>query len=180
MDKGWAAVLLGGWLLIASGTVLVLASATCPGWTQAPEDDRIRTTDLPSASLLSDGLKRSQTVVKLAEHIKASDVVLYVFASPEPGTWRGATTFRSVAGGRRYLNVQISLALKLDERISVFAHELQHVCEVAARREIVSKQLMQELFEKIGYRNTTTGNHYETKAAQEVERRVRYELGQGQ
>ena len=43
----------------------------------------------------------------------------------------------------------------------------------------VNSETMQRLFATIGHLNSGTGNHYETKAAQEVERRVRTELGQG-
>jgi len=63
-----------------------------------------------------------------------------------------------------------------DERIAVLAHELQHVVEVAGAPDVVDPDSMRRFFRRIGYLVNSTGNRYETRAAQQIEHRVRQEI----
>lgn len=177
MGKAWAAAVLGWWLVASGGGVLGAVRGASQD--RIRQDLGVRPMDEASTMLFSDGVRRSDTINKLVLRIAISDVGIYLNASPEPGLWRGGTQFVGYVGHRRYLLVKVNLGLDLRERISVFAHELQHVCEVADAPEVIDNDRMKRLFERIGHRNNSTDLHYETQAAQEVERRVRAELGEG-
>ena len=173
MGKAWAATVLGWWVVVSGGGVM--GAARGGSQDKIPPDLGIRTMDEASTRLFADGVHRSDTINRLVLRIAISDVGIYLNASPEPGLWRGGTQFVGYVGDRRYVLVKVNLGLDSRERIAVFAHELQHVCEVADAPDVINNDRMKRLFERIGHRNSND-LHYETLAAQDVERRVRAEL----
>jgi hypothetical protein len=103
-------------------------------------------------------------------------VIVFVVISPEPGVWRGDTRLTSEPGKPRMLRVTLNNDLAPDERIAVLAHELQHVVEIAGAPDVVDGDSMRRLFKRIEYLVNSTGNRYETRAAQQIEHRVRREI----
>jgi len=130
----------------------------------------------PATLLLHDAVRRSPSVRALLEEIERSDVIAFVVISPEPGAWRGDTRLTSEPGKTRMLRVTLKDDLAPDERIAVLAHELQHVVEVAGAPEVVDVDSLRRLFKRIGYLVNSTGNRYETHAAQQIEHRVLQEI----
>jgi hypothetical protein len=131
-------------------------------------------TDEIAASLFRQGTRRSATLLNLAAEIEASDVRVLALVVDEPGPWRGFTRFIAAADGVRILSVAVNPRLHQVEQLAALAHELQHVCEIARARDVVDQAGMRRLFAKLGYQ--TQGHHYETLAAQTVERQVRLEV----
>jgi len=111
----------------------------------------------------------------LVERIEASDLTVYIVTSPEPGKWRGYTRLVSAPGEPRVVIVTLSQALVPRERAAILGHELQHVSEIAAAPDVTDQPAMKVLFTRIGMAGATN-NGFETRAAQDVERRVRGEL----
>ena len=137
-------------------------------------ETRTQPTDATSTSLLKEGLRRSATLRELAADIEASDVLVLVGVSHQPGMWRGVTSFVAAGDGVRILRVTLNARLLADEQLAVLGHELQHAREVAASR-VVDQAGMERLFEKLGHQRGPRRG-YETDAAQLIERRVRHEV----
>ncbi len=136
----------------------------------------IRPTTEAVATLLKGALGRSATLRELAATIEASDLLVFVVVSAEPGTWRGGTRFAAVAVDERMVIVTINAGLDAREKLAVLGHEWQHVCEVAANRDVIDQAGMRRLFERIGHLAGPEGDVYETAAAQRIERQVRAEI----
>jgi hypothetical protein len=156
--------------------IWMVASTSLTGLTRDPDETRIRPMDEPSRTLLQQGLLRSATVRALAREIEASDVLVFMLVSHEPGNWRGETRFLTAAAGARMLQVKINGALELRDRLAMVGHELQHVLEVARAPGVVDQAGMLRLFEKLGHQRGPLSGRYETRAAQSIERQVRSEV----
>lgn len=139
--------------------------------------ERVRANDTASASFLKEAIRRSATIQRLVAQIQASDVLVMVARSNDR-TLRGLTQFSSAQSDLRLLITRITTFLSLDEQFAVLGHELQHVCEIAAAREVTSQAALRQLFERIGDRTAWSGDRYETAAALEIERRVLEEVRQ--
>ena len=84
--------------------------------------------------------------------------------------------FLTAAGGVRYLHVQVTSDLGIDQLVAIAAHELQHAVEVAAHPEVVDAGSLAALYQRIGIPGIVK-NRYDTLGAQSTGRRVRAELG---
>jgi len=62
-------------------------------------------------------------------------------------TLRGLTQFSSAQGDLRILITRVTTFLIQDQQVAVLGHELQHVCEIAAAREVTSQSALRQLFE---------------------------------
>jgi len=151
--------------------VVALAGPAVPAAAQAPH---ILAIGPESRRLLAAGIEHSPSLRQLVATIEASDLTVYIVTSPEPGRWRGYTRLVSATGQPRSVMITLSQALAPEERTAILGHELQHVSEIAAAPDVTDQPAMRALFARIG-RSSTTDN-YETRAAQDVERRVRQEL----
>jgi hypothetical protein len=143
----------------------------------AAPSSRVRPTTAAVAVFLKSALPRSGTLRDLAAAIEASDLLVFVEISNEPGPWRGATRFASTSVHARMVIVTINGGLDAREKIAVLGHELQHVCEVAADRTVTDQGEMRHLFERIGHLAGPSAGVYETASAQRIERLVRGEIG---
>jgi hypothetical protein len=176
MAKGWRTAFAGTCLVGLSATALQGApsGSGLAGLGQA--ESRLRTVERHSYALLSEALRCSSTVQDLAAKIEHSDLLIFLDISPEPGVWRGATNLMSVGTSPRVLRVKVNARLELTERIAVLGHELQHAWEVAAEPDVKDTLAMRRLLERIGFRISPSDDHYETHAAQQIERAVRDEV----
>ena len=101
----------------------------------ASDSRRIRSSERRINKLLEDGVRRSRSFADLVSKIHRTNVIVYIETSHalEPETV-GRILLQTVAGGQRYLRVQVRGLLQGDMVIAVIAHELHHALEVADDR----------------------------------------------
>ena len=127
--------------------------------------------------LIDLGKRRSATFKGLIDRLNRSDVVVYLeHTHALPNGLDGRLMFLTSAGGVRYLHVQVTASLNVEELIAVAGHELQHAVEVATHTEVRDSASLALLYTQIGVRSATK-DRYDTTAAQSTGRRVRAELG---
>lgn len=147
------------------------------GWLGATaEAGEIRAATPKVSAFVADARGRSETLRRLASAIEASDLIVLVLTSAEPGNWRGDTRLVSAVPAARVLVIRINQSLDSRERLAVLGHEWQHACEVASDAAVVDQAGMQRLFERAGHPTSPGGRTFETQAAQDVERIVRSEI----
>lgn len=118
----------------------------------------------------------SAVVRGLVEWLEASNVIVHIVTStPMPAGIGGTTQFVTSRGGYRYLRITIGADLASRLRSAILGHELQHACEIADSSADDAAS-MRELFEQEGHR---AGPYFETRAAIQTERKVRFELMTG-
>ena len=139
-------------------------------------DRRVRTVSPRIQSLLAEGMKRSTTFARLISAVNQTDVIVYLQPVVDmPKSLAGRLLLLPLAGGQRYLRVQLRADLTPDETIALIGHELRHALEVADARDVRDEASLIELYQRIG--NTGGGSHsYDTVAAQTTGRVVRSEL----
>ena len=142
----------------------------------ANESRRVRSPNGRITKLLADGVRRSKTFADLVTRIHETDVIVYVeqtFGLASDMT--GRLLLQTVAGGQRYLRVQVRATLNGDQTIAVIAHELQHALEVAHDRLVTNDAGLTALYRRIGH--VSYGSiGFDTDAAQTTGRVVRDEL----
>jgi hypothetical protein len=142
----------------------------------ASESRRLRSGSARVTKLVRDGIRRSRTFADLVAKIHHSNVIVYVETSfnlsPDMA---GRTMLQTVAGGQRYLRVQVKASLQGDQVIAVIAHELLHALEVAADPSVVDDAGLVALYRRIGHASYGASG-YDTEAARAIGKRVRDEL----
>ena len=142
----------------------------------AAETRRIRSSERRLTKLIVDGVRRSKTFADLVSRVHQSDVIVYVETSHQLGPETvGRILLQTVAGGQRYLRVQVRALLQGDQIIAVLGHELQHALEVAADRSVVDEATLTGLYRRIGHSSQGTAG-FDTDGARAVGIRVRDEL----
>jgi hypothetical protein len=142
----------------------------------ANESRRVRSPNARITKLLSDGVRRSKTFADLVTRIHDTDVIVYVeqtYGLPIDVT--GRLLLQTVAGGQRYLRVQVRATLNADQTIAVIAHELQHALEVAGDAGVTDDAGLTSLYRRIGHVSYGTRG-FDTDAAETTGRVVRDEL----
>ena len=140
------------------------------------ESRRIRSSERRINKLLEDGVRRSRSFADLVSKIHRTNVIVYIETSHtlEPETV-GRILLQTVAGGQRYLRVQVRGLLQGDMVIAIIAHELHHALEVADDVSVVDDATLTELYKRIGH--TSHGaKGFDTDAAKAAGFRVRDEL----
>ncbi len=142
----------------------------------AAETRRIRAATPRVGKLIDEGVQRSRTFAQLVSDVHATNVIVYIEASfGLPPDVSGRILLAGVAGGQRYLRVQVRATLQRDQFISTIAHELRHALEVADDRTVVDDKGFVALYRRIGD-GVHAGGGYDTEAARRTGRRVRDEL----
>ena len=128
-------------------------------------------------ALLARGMARSTTFARLMADIDATDVIVYVeFSSKLRQTIAGRLLLvGATQEGTRYLRIQLSPDLTINQHIAVLAHELQHALEVARAPDVRDQASFRGLYDRIGSA-TRDELCYDTEAAREVGRRVMLEV----
>jgi hypothetical protein len=135
-----------------------------------------RPLDPLAADTLAHVVERSATARTLIARLESSNVIVHIHTlALMPDGIGGMTRFVTSRGGYRYLRITLGSGLPPWQRSAILAHELQHAWEVA-RSPAADLEALKRLFEDEGHRE---GVYYETRAAVEVERRVRMELKSG-
>ena len=171
--KGTATLL--GYLVAAllAGPYAAVGVAACQS---EQAQTNVRSNDSRSAALLREALERSGTVKGLVSRLNDTKVLVFLDGLNEPGVRSGSTWLISAPGRERMLRVKINTDLRKDDGIALLAHELQHATEVAADPAVRDQESMFRLFKRIGTRTSAQDHHFETLAAQSIERLVRQEL----
>ena len=81
-------------------------------------------------------------------------------------------------GEYRYLRISLSVWLAPADRVAIVGHELQHALEVAHSLAANAAQV-RRWFETSGFRVHLSRDLFETKAALQVENKIRRELRAG-
>jgi hypothetical protein len=156
--------------------VVVVAVVGLAASTVSADSRRVRATDAVATALLTAGLTQSAVIGRQVAGLEASDLIVLIGTSVMPGTWRGITSLVGAGGGVRYVTVTVNRSLDPREQFAVLAHELQHVTELAGDRTVVDQAGVRALYARLGWATNSDG--YETREAQEQERRMREEVRQ--
>jgi hypothetical protein len=156
--------------------VVARPAAAAPADLLASQARRIRSGSKRLTGLIAEGVRRSRTFADLVTRLHQTDVIVYVEpAHGLPADMAGRIALQTVAGGQRYLRMQVRPELHGDEIIAVMGHELQHALEVAADPAVLSEAGVAALYRRIGHQSH--GSHgYDTEAARTAGRLVRDEL----
>lgn len=163
--------MVAGRLVVA---VLVVAVAWLAASTVAADSRRVRSTDAVATALLTAGLTHSEIVGSQVAGLEASDLIVLIGTSAMPGKWRGVISLVAAQSDVRYVTVTVNRALDPREQLAVLAHELQHATELAGDRTVVDQAGVRALYARLGWATNSDG--YETREAQEQERRMREEV----
>jgi len=131
---------------------------------------------------IQEAAERSAIVHALIDRLEQSDVVAYVrFVAFSGSLLEGRVGFISRAGNRRYVAIEVACGRDRTLQIATFAHELQHVLEIAAAPAVVDAGTLAIHYGRIGLRMTDTYGHqtFETLAAIETGRRARRDITGG-
>jgi hypothetical protein len=160
----------------SSPTIVAARRASLAAAMLANESRRVRSPHARITTLLSDGVRRSATFADLVARIHDTDVIVYVEQTYGlPPDMSGRLLLQTVAGGQRYLRVQVRATLNGDQTIAVIAHELQHALEVAGDGQVVDDGGLVALYRRIGHVSHGSAG-FDTDAANATGRRVRDEL----
>jgi hypothetical protein len=163
-------------LLLSTATIGAPVAPRTPYSLLESPARHVRTIDKRVQRLLVIGVARSGTFASLMEQMNASDVIVYIEPTQTlPTTLAGRLLLMPLAGGQRYLRIQVAVATGPDDMIAVIAHELRHAVEVADDPTVRNESDLAKLYERIG-RRSGFGHCYETEAAQDAARVVRREL----
>ncbi len=136
----------------------------------------VRTSYPYVTSLLRDGFSRSPTFARLIMRLEHSDLIVHIETTMTlpPGV-EGRLILLPRAHETRYVRIQIGMCQSHADGIALLAHELEHAQELADAPAVSDPSGFVTLYERIGLKSGW--RQYETEAAQEVQRRVRREIG---
>jgi hypothetical protein len=171
------------WLVSTCVTVVQLAVAAAG--LEAGVGPRVRGVDEGARQIIAAGVEASATVRELLAKLEDSDLIVMVSVSP-PDPWQqfsslefhGSTTLRCAAGGHRFVSIWLDSTWlarrRLERRLALLGHELQHAVEVARATDVVDEAGMGALFARIGFE--LWPQRFETDDAVAVESRIEREV----
>ena len=162
-----------------AGLLAILSVSVVSVPVRAAGTERIR----PQSSLLraavSTGVDRSPTFRMLVDRIEQSDVIVHLTCDRfDTSTLRGRTVLTAANASVRYVRVQILCQQSLETLVSIVAHELRHVVEIASTPGVVDDRSLARLFVAIGFTTCpwAVREQFETIEALRVGEAVRREL----
>ena len=154
-------------------SIFVLAAFVVPSFAVAGEPLTPRPLDPFAAEAFARARAQSAVVRSLVARLESSNVIVHIVSSRSlPIGIAGTTHFVTSRGGHRYVRITIAADLSKSGQTTILGHELQHAGEIAASAA-GDHEGVRELFEKEGRR---AGDYFETRAAIDIERKVRNEL----
>ena len=146
---------------------------------QAQGLQRIRPESTQLTAVFDRAVERSPTFRSIVERIEESDSIVHLTC----GNFRslllaGRTALVSRVAGVRYLRVEILCSQGEPALVTIVAHELQHVVEIASTPDVVDDRSFVRLFSAIGFSTcvSTGQDQFETEAAIATGDRVREEF----
>jgi hypothetical protein len=164
--------------LVMSGGIGLRAHTTDPAARPTPHvaGPHVRGASARMTQMLHFAIQRSHTFAALVKQIDATDVIVHVEEVPNlPSGIDGRLTFVHAAGGVRYLRAQVAMGRGVIDVMSTVGHELQHALEVALAQDVRDQASFEALYMRIGDKPAHP-DRYDTAAAREAGRRVRYEM----
>jgi uncharacterized protein YkvS len=141
--------------------------------------ERIRTESNQLATVFDRTVERSPTFRLVVERIQQSDVIVHLTCNNFRSLLLAGRT-ALVSGGPdvRYVRVEILCSQSESALVTIVAHELQHVLEIASTPDVVDDRSFVRLFRAIGYATclSTGPEQFETSAAIATGDRVRGEF----
>lgn len=150
--------------------VLLLAA---PAWA-GNENARVRGLDPDAVRILETARAGSPAVRQMLDRLERSDMITYVQFARRLERPRAVTAIISSVPEVRYVLIVISTFTSEADRFLLLGHELQHAVELADAPEVRDEEGMRRLYGRIGWRENV--RTFETAAAQQMGRRVQYEL----
>jgi hypothetical protein len=145
-------------------------------WPVSASAGDVRPLQQRGRTLLAKGIDGSTTFKQLIDKIAHSDVVVYVDLDAfDERKVDGSLRFLGKGGGTRFLKVWLRPRRIDDEMVVTLGHELQHALEVAGDPQVVSQATFAAFYARKG--QSDKPGRFETRAAQQVARRIRVELG---
>jgi hypothetical protein len=161
----------------SGSTPAVVVTLPSPQTMLAADNRRVRSSTDRMNKIIAEGVRRSPTFARLVIALHQTNVIVYVEPSfALPPEMAGRLLFSTIAGGQRYLRVQVLATLQGDQLISVIGHELTHALEVADDPAVVNQDTLAKLYRRIGDRGQAGPHTYDTEAARLTGRTVRAEL----
>jgi len=124
-------------------------------------------------------VERSPTFRLIVERIEQSDVIVHLTCSNFRSLLlAGRTALVAKGSDVRYVRVQILCSQGEPALVTIVAHELQHVVEIASTPDVVDDRSFVRLFSAIGFSTciSTGQEQFETDAALATGDRVREEF----
>jgi hypothetical protein len=144
---------------------------------QEPGVSHVRAESAELRALIQRTADESPTVHALVDRLNRSNVVVYVRPARLSPTLDGRTGLLSVAGGVRYLVIELACPRIAFVQSVTLAHELHHAVEIANAPEVVSAATLERFYSGIGMADGDPGRRtFETAAARAVGERVRREM----
>jgi hypothetical protein len=182
MARTTAQVLMVGVMVAAGHNCLLaetLAPKACAGRETMPY--QLRILDCRTAAIVTDGMARSPTFQRLVDRVGQLKGIVYIkhgyYVNEQTGHRRvfsgGLSHKISMAGAYRVLHLMVAQESG-DRRLSITAHELQHVIEVLEATDVTNEAAVDRLFERIGIQ--ASAGVTETEAALAIELVVAREL----
>jgi hypothetical protein len=167
----------GGKRAVAAIVLLLATVFSIRG--QAEGLERIRTESNQLATVFDRTVERSSTFRLIVERIEQSDVIVHLTCSNFRSLLLAGRT-ALVSGGPdvRYVRVEILCSQGEPALVTIVAHELQHVLEIASTPDVVDERSFVRLFRAIGFSTcwSTGSEQFETTAAIATGDRVRAEF----
>ena len=138
-----------------------------------PGPGRVRPADSKAAALLAAGVATSPTFKAIVESLDHSDLIVYV--ESRPLKLPGQLQLLAATPACRHVRVSIRTPGLDNERIAWLAHELWHGVELSRAPEVRDQAGLRRLYARIG-RSDRYGDNAESAAAQEVWKKVLYEM----
>lgn len=166
-----AAAMAGGLLASGSGA----AADVTPGVGTDPHA-HVRPTTPALAALIAGAMEGSATFRQIVRTIQDSDTYVYVLEGDCGHGVRACFTGVTTAGARRIMRVTVALDAGRPEwdAMGSIGHELRHTIEAIQDPAVRSTNDQFFLYERIGYRGTSTSR--ETTAAVDAGNAVRAEV----
>ena len=154
------------------GFVLVSASRS-----RADDMKHIRADSTFLQAIVADAVDRSPALQAIVQQIEASDVIVHVTCEQlNSSILQGRTMWVAATAGVRYLRVQVECMISRPDLVAILGHELQHVAEIAAARDVVDGRSFARLYDTIGYSTCHFRGQFETDRAIRAGERVRQEF----
>jgi hypothetical protein len=132
-------------------TLSVGAAPTLHAARRAETAPRVRGVNVEVQRLVEFGLDTSASLRALVARLAGGDVVVYVRYARLPTRIDGQLTFLSVAGGIRYVIVDLAWGRSTARRLATLGHELQHAVEILADPTIVNADSLARAYSRMGF-----------------------------
>jgi hypothetical protein len=157
--------------------VIPSSSAVAANDAAPARSPRVRPHDARSASVLLQGIQRSETVRLIVNRLEAQDVIVYIEMQPAlRGDLAGRMVWLAATQSIRYVRVSLNPQLSTETLVAVLGHELQHALEVASSPSIVDEPSLEAYYRKHGMSTRSHVSGWDTQAARDAGDLVRKEL----